>query len=1070
MTENESQKPEDVLKDSLCDLESDDAANRMNAIAQLKSFRYSSEAIRNELEKLAIIDVDENIRRDALAVLDLSSQRNVRKHFNKLDRSSRAILLKEITEWEKLGFLETQKADLLRRRYDFDFTLPPAPKPDSVQSATSTPAEIAPPESAGPRPTLLQTLLSEVNIKIALYLGAFFVVASAAILGAFVDIFRIPLLVLGTVVFGGLSVAIRKRLPQPSFALFIVFSFFLLITANVVEDTFTLSASFSAIYWVFISLFMTLVWSGGTWLYTSRLFSITAFVSFVTAFYRIGNIFGAEPEFFAVMTGLAAIGGLAGIWILKKWQNAKFALPLFLTAQLLQIGLLGVFQATSLLQYGDLYTSRLWDLLLALTWGFAFLFYISSELLFPFFLSPWLAAGTLIPISWLVNSAFEADGIVSMLIFVFWGLIISASSEAAHKIESARKYSLPILLASIPILISAVINGFSYSENLGFIASLTVALIYGVLHLIRPRGWLWALALFNFIVAHYAFFNLPLLEKLNIYFGYRLLGLSLLFLLPDLFLKIDFKTNLHAAWRIPPRIYGVFFTLVNTVFLITERSQPQVSIGFAIFTVFFLIYTAAQREAFYGYIPAAFLAVATFFILDRFDLDIWLPALTGLAVLYFIIGVFLRSKESWANMFRNSALALGTLISLAAILTSKETGGWYALVVGSLFAVEMYLSHDGWFEIGAPVMFNIGVFLILRDYDLDRTTYHVLAYSIVWILTDLVAHLTFTHPRPLKMVVCVIGGLLAMTSFVFLFTENDASSAATGFGIYTLLFLAVSLLYRQPILLYAFTLTLPLFTTFLFRSFDLTKWIHPVIFIAMGYYAVGYFFRLIKRAAGWDSTLLFSGLGVGIIVSVAAPIIGGVDAAIPVAFAATLWAAEAFWRKNVWLGFPTNGLYLLAYFIILFELNADQPQFYSMGAALLGMVQHYLLTRAESKTGTFIMGMLSQLTLLGTTYIQMVSNGSEGLIYFVVLFLQAIAVLVYGVFIRSRSLTFTPIFFLVVSVMSVIYILVYDLLDAITTILMVGCTGILLLGLGIMAVLMRERITKLGERLSEWKA
>jgi hypothetical protein len=163
-------------------------------------------------------------------------------------------------------------------------------------------------------------------------------------------------------------------------------------------------------------------------------------------------------------------------------------------------------------------------------------------------------------------------------------------------------------------------------------------------------------------------------------------------------------------------------------------------------------------------------------------------------------------------------------------------------------------------------------------------------------------------------------------------------------------------------------------------------------------------------------------------------------------------------------------LYLLAYFIILLELHADQPQFFSIGAALLGMIQHYLLNRAGSKTGTFIMGMLSQLTLLGTTYIQMVGNGSEGLIYFVVLFFQAIAVLVYGVVIRSRSLTFTPIFFLVVSVMSVIYILVYDLLDVITTIVMVGCTGVILLALGILAVLMRERITKLGEKLSDWKA
>ncbi len=645
---------------------------------------------------------------------------------------------------------------------------------------------------------------------------------------------------------------------------------------------------------------------------------------------------------------------------------------------------------------------------------------------------------------------------------------MAVSSEVVHRFNSTRKYSLPILLASIPVLINAVASGFSYSNSYGFVAALSVAIIYGVLHLIRPRGWLWALALFSFIVAYFAFFNLPVLEKANVYFGYQLLGLSLLFLLPDLFLKNDFKTNL--AWRFPLYMYGIFFTLVASISLITDGSRQQAATGFAVFTIFFILYTAAQRKAFYGYIPAAFLALTVFFTLDHFKLDAWLPALTGLAVLYFIIGAAIRSKETWAVMLRYSGLALGTFISFAALFTFKETGGWYVLVIGLLFAAEMHLSRNGWFEIGMPVMFSIGAFLILRDLNFERVTYHVLAYSLVWILSDLLAHLTFTSPRPLKMVVRVIGGLFAMTSYIFLFTESDASFAATGFGIYTLLFLTVSLVYRQPTLFYAFTLTLPLFVVFFFRAFDITKWDHPVIFIAMAYYAVGFFLRLKKRASGWDETLLFSGLGIGVIVSIAAPIIGGVDAAIPVAFAATLWAVEAFWRKNVWLAFPANGLYLLAYFIILFELNADQPQLYSMGAALLGMIQHYLLTRSESKTGAFIMGMVSQLVLLGTTYIQMVSNGSQGLIYFVVLFLQAMAVLAYGIFIRSRSLTFTPIFFLVISVMSVIYILVYDLLDAITSILMVGCTGILLLGLGIAAVLMRERITKLGERLSEWKA
>ncbi len=580
-----------------------------------------------------------------------------------------------------------------------------------------------------------------------------------------------------------------------------------------------------------------------------------------------------------------------------------------------------------------------------------------------------------------------------------------------------------------------------------------------------PRGWLWALALLSFTVAYIAFFNLPSLEKADVFAGYRQLGLALIFLVLELLLK---KAGL--SWTLPPRIFGGLFTLITSITLIAEGSSQQTAIGFAILTLFFVLYTTVHRRAFYGYLTAAFLPLTILFTLDHFELDFWLPSLTGLAVLYFLVGTVTRSKESWARMLRNSGLTLGVIVALSALITTRETGGWCALVIGLLFAAEMALSKNGWFEVGLPVLFTIGTFLILRDLNLDKLTHQLLAYSLVWLVPDLITHLAFKHPRPLKWVVRGVGVMLAAVNYGFLFIGKSTATATLGFGVYSLLFLAVSLVYRQPNLFYAFTLTLPLFVTFAFRSFDVTKWMHPVIFLAMGYYAAGFVLRQIKHASGWDMTLLFSGLGVGVIVSMAAPIVGGLDAAIPVAFAATLWAVEAFQRKNVWLGFPANGLYLLAYFIILIELKVDQPQFFSMGAALLGMIQHYLLTRAGSKTGTFIMGMLSQLTLLGTTYIQMVSNGSEGLIYFAVLFFQAIAVLVYGVVIRSRSLTFTPIFFSVVGVLSVLYIVVYDLLDAFTTILMVGCTGVILIGLGILAVLMRERITKFGEKLSEWKA
>jgi hypothetical protein len=187
------------------------------------------------------------------------------------------------------------------------------------------------------------------------------------------------------------------------------------------------------------------------------------------------------------------------------------------------------------------------------------------------------------------------------------------------------------------------------------------------------------------------------------------------------------------------------------------------------------------------------------------------------------------------------------------------------------------------------------------------------------------------------------------------------------------------------------------------------------------------------------------------------------EASIPVALAATLFAVEAFALRNVWWALPANILYLISYFIILTQLNVDEPQYYSIGAALLGMLMHYLLTRAGSNTGAFIAGMLSQLVLLGTTYIQMLSTGR--LSFFFILFIQSMLVLVYGLIQRSRSLVITPIAFAVIGVVTV----VYSALKGLGPVILVGSTGVLLLIAGIVAVLMRERITRLGEQLSDWK-
>jgi hypothetical protein len=265
---------------------------------------------------------------------------------------------------------------------------------------------------------------------------------------------------------------------------------------------------------------------------------------------------------------------------------------------------------------------------------------------------------------------------------------------------------------------------------------------------------------------------------------------------------------------------------------------------------------------------------------------------------------------------------------------------------------------------------------------------------------------------------------------------------------------------------------------FTLQAFDQPKWMLPVTLLAVAFYVTGYFLR--KKAPGiqeqsepsnltpdiftWPFILWTSGLGAGLLATLAAPNQAGLAAAIPPAVTATMVAVEAFDRRNVWLGFPANVLYLISYFFLLFELDVDEPQFFSIATAALGMLMHYLLTRTGSRTGAFITGMVSQLVLLSTTYIQLLST--ERIVFFFAIFFQALAVLAYGIVIRSRSLVITPLVFLVLSVLTV----AYGLLQGILTVVLIGCTGILLLMLGILAVMMRERFKQLGERFSDWGA
>ena len=1074
-----SSSPEEVLASVHLGLKSKTVQTRLDAIQKLDEQNFSSPTILRTLEDLAVNDKSKSVRQAARQALDSPTHRYIQERTTKLNRKERQTILDELDKWESQGLVPANQADVIRQRYTIDRKSATPPSQTKPATVKDTPPQ---PQAPAPRPSLAQSLLSETSIKIALYLGAFFVIAAAAILAAAIEAARLPILLAATVLFAGGAIITRTRLPQPSFALFIVFSFLLPTDANVLADILNLSSRVNAGYWFMVMFVMALIWGFGTWFYTSQLFSLAAFIALIISFVRLGGLFEVELEIYLLLLTFVTLAGLGGTYLLKRWLSAKFSTPLFILVQISQLGLVA-FALTAVAIRLDDFPSA-WNLASTLFWMLAMGFYVLSNLIFPFMLFPWLSIAALYPIPLNFMMTFDIEALPVAIATWIWGFTLAVTSEIIRRfqINKIHRYSFPALTGSLLVILTAVLIGYIEKTTYGFIFILGSAILYVVLHILKPRVYLWTTAILLGLGAYFSLFALPFMENIDVFAGYQLLGASLLLLLPDLFLKTDFSAD--KTWRWPLRVIGAIlaFTNLGLILPLSTDNTGHAAIIYGIYSVFFAAYALRYNKAWLGYLATASMALGAIFTLQHFELDAWLLPLITLSSIYYLIGFILGRDEkqiSWSNMLRYSGLGLASLVSLWAISTFKESGGWYILITALLFTIEMFSRHNGLAEAGIQLFFAGGVYLLLGEAEVARG-YQWLGIALALLGTDLALARTYSDKRLVAWFSRGIGALVvAINTLDLLLNTSDLQIGATCFAIYMLFFLTHTFLYRHPLLGYSFSLYSVLTTVFALQTFDQTNWILPVTLLAIIYYATGFYLRkrLSASAEANDEetnnkilgfsrpfVLWTSGLGAGLLAIMAAPIQGGLSAAIPPAVVATMIAVEAFDRRNVWLGFPANALYLMAYFILLIELNVDEPQFFSIATAVLGLLMHYLLTRTGSRTGAFLTGMVSQLVLLSTTYIQFLST--ERLVFFIVLFFQALIVLGYGVVIRSRSLVITPLVFLVLAVLTVLY----GLMQGIMAVVLIGCTGLLLLMLGILAVIMRDRIKQISERFNDWGA
>jgi hypothetical protein len=1074
-----SETQEQVLNRILLDLRSEDSSVRLAAMHELEKLSYSSMAILERLECMALQDPQPAARLIAFSLLSSRTHRYIRSRISKLPENTRSLILSEIQTWHDQGLMETRLADVLRRRYDFDRALPaplpesPAPAAASAAAGTqaATPGPTPPPARLEPAPTLTQRFLSQSTVNVFLYLGAFLVIGAALILAALVEAARLPILSGVAVVFAASAVLLKKRLPQPSFALFIVFSFLLPILARVLSESLPFEGVQDSIYWSVVFLLMAAIWAASVWFYSSRLFSVISFLSLGLAANSFVRIFVRLDEWTILGLAVCMLAGLAGAALLRRWKDEKFPLPLLITVHLAQLALLTV--SVSLLIDRLSFSPRRMGvgdwLAVTLTWLLAAIFYFWNTQLYKFPLFPWAGAAALLPAVWFFPAIFKAQEAGYTAIYGAWGLAMAAASEILFRRASGRLRlaSLPLLFAAVIAFVSASIAGLIDGPELGLSALAGAAVVCTVLHILRPRKPVWTTALLFAVAAYFAFFALPMFKDVDIPGGYLWLGIGLLLTLPELFMKDP--AGWRSPWRQPLIVLGFIFIFGHVLSQVSfpEGNPPISVISFGVYAALALAYAIHFRRVVMLYFATAFTALALFFALWPIRGDLWLPVFTGLVMAYYLGGLALRLRpglQAWASCLRISALALGTVVVAAALIAFTTAGALYAVVVAVLFFTELYLRPDDRLEPAAPLLLSAAAILALPHESAEDRIVLLVVIGLLWVACDALYARTLKQRRLAIFTRAAAAAMILVSSLNMLISPAARGVIALGFAVYAAFAIFDAWLYRLPALGYAAASFLSLSVFFALRAAGQENWLYAIMALAVLYYAAGFVLRRRGQLPRWSEMLLYSGLELGTLNALTAPLQTGLSTSIPVAVAATLFALEAFARSNVWLGFPANLLYLEAYFLILVSLKVDEPQFYSVGAALLGILMHYLLTRAGSKLGAFLTGMFSQLVLLGTTYIQLVSTDRLG--FFVVIFLQGLVTLGYGIVIRSRSLLITPVIFIVLSVITV----VYGALKGISTVILIGCTGILLLMLGILAVVLRERLVKFGDRWSSWRA
>jgi hypothetical protein len=747
------------------DLTAPDAANRLKAAERLGEVPTGSFESLIALERCAAEDSKKEVRLAALSALGSPTYDLLSRRRTHLAPASRKQILSQIEVWIDEGLLPAPLAEVLRQRY----------APSVAQQ---------PKKPRAPRASLSQVLLSETSIRIALFLGGFFVVVAAFIVAAVIESVRLPILTLLTAGFFATGFGLKRRLPTASFNLYAIFTVLLVIDAWVLFQGAELNVNERRLFWTLVSLVMAAVWGVSTILYKSRLFSVFAVASATVAVILLSA--KGENAIHTVLFSVQVVSalGLVVVYRLIRWRGTNFAIPVFTLIQLQIAGTLLISAVMILADPPllDIIEPTTWALISA-TWLIAAVAYAVSFRIIRRQVFQFLAMLALMPVPFFLSGVWSPEARTIFTISWVWGAVLALAGEGIGiaRWEDGRAYSPFLIGASVPLFAIAGV-AWSLEENLIGAAFLAVsALIYLGLMISRPRMWIWIGSLSFALTAYLAALFGP---GSNVYPGFALLAASLVFLSGWVIAEKWLRTSV--AWQVAPRALGILTAIAASVAFLpaTSHELEKAAVGFGILAAYLYGLGAIRGTPKLGFAANGLLAFSLLFGLERYDVDDRVIPFVGLAAAFYLIGLLLRTGGrlgNWSKVLRYSGLALGAIVGILAPLEGGDSAVLGVAVVASMFALEAALQRR--VELGYPAIFYylIAYLMVLNALDVTEPQ----AYSIGVALLGFVMHYLLARAGNQRQAF-VMGGL---SQLVLLGTTYIQMLATEKFSFFFVLFL-----------------------------------------------------------------------------------------------------------------------------------------------------------------------------------------------------------------------------------------------------------------------------------------